>query len=290
MTEVILLYRTYNIWLLGGDQRQLHLARLLGEDGHSIHLYGLDTPNSEENLSQIHRADCVIFPLPVADEDLNLTTPLSHLHIPLKTILPQLSPSQFLCGGRVSPVLQPLFQAHNLVIQDYFTQEELIISNAIPTAEGAIQIAMEQLPITIHDAKVLILGFGRVGQATARRFAALGAEVTAAARNHAQLALAHSMGLKTQPLSPLAGWLCGYDLIINTIPAPVLGAKELSDTREDCLILDLASLPGGVDSSVAHTYKRTLIHALGLPGTVAPATAGKAIQHTIYHMLSDAGF
>ena len=283
------MYRELNIWLLGGDQRQLHLAHSLSADGHTTHLYGLDTPESDADLTQIHRADCIIFPLPVADEDLFLYAPLSHLRISMESILPQLSPSQFLCGGRVSSSLDKVFQNYNLTIQDYFMQEELIVSNAIPTAEGALQIAMEQLPITIHDCQVLILGFGRIGQAAARRFSALGAKVTVAARNYAQLALAHSMSLNTQPLSPLAGWLCSYDLIINTIPAPVLGAKELHDTKEDCLILDLASAPGGVDRSAANIQTRCIIHAPGLPGKVAPATAGRAIQRTIYHMLTETG-
>ena len=36
-------------------------------------------------------------------------------------------------------------------------------------------------------------------------------------------------------------WLCGYDLIINTVPARVLGQEDLEDVNPSCLILDLAS-------------------------------------------------
>ena len=45
-----------------------------------------------------------------------------------------------------------------------FTNEELTILNAIPTAEGAIQIAMEKSLKTVHGSKCLVLGFGRIGK------------------------------------------------------------------------------------------------------------------------------
>ena len=65
-------------------------------------------------------------------------------------------------------------QVRGLTIQDYFAREELAVANAVPTAEGAVQLAMEHLPITIHGARVLVVGFGRVGRTTAQRFQALG--------------------------------------------------------------------------------------------------------------------
>ena len=33
-----------NFWVVGGDQRQVWLARLLAEDGHTVHTYALDLP------------------------------------------------------------------------------------------------------------------------------------------------------------------------------------------------------------------------------------------------------
>ena len=162
------------------------------------------------------------------------------------------------------------------------------IANALPTAEGAVQLAMEHLPITIHGSKVLVIGFGRVGRLTAQRFQALGARVSVAARKYDQLAWAQAMGFGAEHLAQLQGWLCGYDLIVNTVPAQVLGREELEDLKPDCLILDLASKPGGVDLAAAAEMGVKVIWALSLPGKVAPVTAGAAIRSTIYNMLREA--
>ena len=163
------------------------------------------------------------------------------------------------------------------------------MGTALPTAEGAIQIAMEQLPITIHGARVLVVGFGRVGRVVAQRMAALGARVSVAARRYESLAWARAMGYGAEKTGQLAGWLCSYDLVVNTVPALVLGEAELADLRPDCLVLDLASRPGGVDPQAAERLGRKVIHALSLPGKVAPVTAGAAIQSTIYNMLHELG-
>ena len=285
-----------NIWVVGGDLRQAKLAQLLAEDGHTVHTYALGESQepvpsltAEVTLRRVEKADCVILPLTVTAGNGLLNAPLSILEHPLAPILDQLAPRQFLCGGRIDQTVCAMARERGLTIHDYFAREELAVANAVPTAEGAVQLAMEHLPITIHGSKVLVIGFGRVGRLTAQRFQALGARVSVAARRYDQLAWAKAMGLGGEHLAHLKGWLCGYDLIVNTVPAQVLGREELEDIKSDCLILDLASKPGGVDLGAAGELGLTVIWALSLPGKVAPVTAGAAIRDTIYNMLREAG-
>ena len=200
-----------NFWVLGGDMRQGKLAQLLAEDGHRVHTYALEDGaapapglTAEPGLSGAEQADCVVLPLPVSSGGGLLNAPLSRLSPPLTEILAPLSPGQMLCGGRVDPVTAALAAERGLTVRDYFAREELAVANAVPTAEGAIQIAMEQLPITIHGARVLVVGFGRVGRALAQRLAALGARVTVAARRYESLAWAQATGL-SRPASWPAG-------------------------------------------------------------------------------------
>lgn len=283
-------------WVVGGDLRQAHLAQLLARDGHTVCTYALEqgahaAPDAQVQTTPacIDRADCVIFPLPVCSAPGKLTAPLSGQEHPLSPISALLAPAQIICGGRFDTETLAVFSQQGLSVHDYFAREELTVANAVPTAEGALQIAMEELPITIHNARVLVIGFGRVGKLTAHRFAALGAHVTVAARSWTQLSWAQTMGFSTRHTGEPAGILTGYDLVINTAPAQILGCEELAGLKDDGLIIDLASKPGGVDMEAAARLGRRVIWALSLPGKVAPVTAGACIRDTIYHILREAG-
>ena len=285
-----------NIWILGGDLRQAYLAALLREDGHRIQTFALEqVPPTlslpcADSLDGLSQAELVILPMPVtAGSDEILFSPLSVHTVPLTHILRELTPRQWICAGRVSPAVAALFQERGLSIYDYFTREELIVANCVPTAEGAIQLAMEHLPITIHQAKVLVTGCGRVGKLTAQRFAALGAKVSVAARKYEQLAWAECHGFTPVPLVQMPRQLSQYQIILNTVPALLFGPEELAALAPECLVLDLASNPGGVDMQSAERLGRKVIHALSLPGKVAPASAGQIIRDAIYHTLQDAG-
>lgn len=285
--------RTHQFWILGGDHRQEKLAGLLAEDGHDVHTFALDQADlpkeitQETDLTDLPKADCVILPLPVIQDSPYLNTPLSAFRHPVPPLLPHFTPGQTLVGGLVSPWFYRVCAENNLGIQDYFQREELAIANAVPTAEGAVSIALQDLAVTLHNARALVLGYGRVGKLVAQRFAALGAHVTVAARRFEALAWAEAYGHQTLALQGLAGYLCGFDVVINTIPTQILTRELLEDLKPDCLVIDLASKPGGVDLFAATDLGVRVVWALSLPGKVAPVSAALALKNTIYNMLRE---
>ena len=82
-----------NIWVVGGDMRQVKLAEALADDGHSVHTFALERsgealPGRRENsLDGVALADCVVLPLPVAAEGSVLNTPLSGRSCRLEQLL-----------------------------------------------------------------------------------------------------------------------------------------------------------------------------------------------------------
>lgn len=284
-----------NLWVAGGDMRQAKLAELLAADGHTVHAYALerlgvlDGVEMEESLEGAALADCVVLPLPAAGEGSLLNAPLSGRKHPLALVLDALRPGQVICAGMVGPQTAALAADRGLTLHDYFAREELAVANAVPTAEGAIQLAMEELPITLHGARVLVIGYGRLGRVLADRLAGLKARVSVAARRYADLAWAENCGYGVEHTGQLEGWLCGYDLVVNTVPVRVLREAELADLKPGCLVIDLASKPGGVDFDAAARLGVKAFWALSLPGKVAPVTAGKSIKTTIYNILTELG-
>ena len=285
-----MLKQSRTIWVVGGDLRQVELARLLTEDGHCVQTYAMEhrpspSPLSgSDTLQGLEGADCVILPLPLCVEDGMLNAPLSGRKIPVRTVLDQLRPGQFVCAGRVSLPVEQYARSRSVKLRDYFQREELAVMNAVPTVEGALQIAMEELPTTLFGTRVLVIGFGRLGRLLAHRLRGLGAKVTVSARKYADLAWIEAYGCCSEHTDELDGWLGGYRLVINTVPALVLDRARLHDLDEGALVIDLASRPGGVDYAAAAELGVKALHALSLPGKVAPATSGKIIRDTIYHM------
>ena len=199
------------------------------------------------------------------------------------------APGALVLAGRPDAALRRLAEQRGLELIDYYARPELVRLNAVPTAEGCLALLLQMRDSTIWQSRFLVLGYGRVGRATAGRFAALGARVSVAARKYADLAWAEAAGHGVEHIGELSGWLCGYDLLVNTVPARVLGEKELAELRKGCLVIDLASRPGGVDFEAAAQLGVKAIWALSLPGKVAPVTSGRYIRDTIYNILRELG-
>ncbi|HHW13536.1 MAG TPA: dipicolinate synthase subunit DpsA, partial [Firmicutes bacterium] len=164
--------------------------------------------------------------------------------------------------------------------------DEIAILNSIPTAEGALQLAFQELPITIHGSTCFVLGFGRCGLTLGRDLRALGARTVVFARDPAQRARAEEMGLIPKPLADLAELAGEADCVFNTVPALVLTRRELSAMRKEAVVFDLASPPGGTDFAAAEELGIKAILAPGLPGKVAPVTAGRILARTVPDLIA----
>lgn len=242
------------ILVAGGDLRQVYLAEILTRK-YKVYITGFDKNivHSEKAIltdglmSIPERADYIILPLPVSHDGVMVNTPFFKYSIPLDNLVNILTEDGLVFGGKFSDSAKDLFESHGIETVDYLEREELTVLNAVPTAEGAVQIAMEEVPTTIFGQKILITGFGRITKVLVKILNGMGADVSITARKYADLAWAEIFGCKGIHISQAEESLGEYDIIFNTVPAVLLGEKQLSLLKKNCLVIDLASKPGGAD-------------------------------------------
>ncbi len=283
------------IGILGGDMRQTALARRLSNMGFETAAWGL--PSDGDLGGSVRCGDwrgavagsrAVILPLPASVDGVRVNASLtSGYELRMSHLMNELSADTLLIGGKFDFGIKEAAKENNILLLDYFECEELQIKNAVPTAEGAVEIAMREMPITLFGAKTLVCGYGRIGKVLARLLRSIGAEVFVSARRPEDLAFAAVSGLSPVRFGSkeFRDVAAHADVIFNTVPAKILD-KALIDSLENChLIVDLASGKGGTDFTAAASRGIKAIHALSLPGKVAPFTAGQIICDCVLELL-----
>ena len=276
--------------ILGGDNRSLYSGEYLEKQGLKVCYYAFNQTDCYETLSDaISEATTVILPLPCTRDRLALNTPLFENKILLSDILALLTPEKMVFGGQLPKGFCEELDEKGVKYCDYFALDELAVYNAVPTAEGVIQVLMEELPITIHGMNCAVLGYGKVGKILASTLRAMGSKVTVFARKATDFAIAHADGLEWEEISDLKNKKHNFNAIINTVPTLILGAAELDEINPDCLLVEIASAPFGIDFQAAKERALKVIKASSLPGKVAPQTAGEIIGRSVLPIINARG-
>ena len=273
--------------------RSLAAAEGLAENGFECAVCGFDAcvkipetlTRADDMVSAMEKASAVILPIPATADKLRVNCPFSEKEIYLVSVLSLLKEDQLLLGGMFDKKIRDVHEK----MTDISEREDFSLLNAAPTAEGAIGIAMEELPVTMQDSFMSVLGFGRVGKALAFRLKSLGAHVTVVSEDTDELAFAESFAFPTLPLDEINEAFDGKDCVFNTIPFPVVTDRVLSEVPPSTLIIDLASRPGGVDREAASERGIKTVWALGIPGKTSPTTAGSIIRKTVTNVLHEEG-
>ena len=279
-----------DILIAGGDQRQLYCAqRLSREFGTAV--LGFDDEyitgdmNAEiADSSSERRYDCAVLPVVPLDSSGEINTPCSKDSVSAGTIRNMLRADALIFAGKADEQLRRAFQG--MEICEYLSCGELVLRNAVPTAEGVVQIVLEELPVTINGLKALVVGMGRCGSVIAALLRSFGAEVTVAVRSAEGAAKARVAGVKAVRMEDMG---TDYGLVVNTAPSHVFDRERLSGFSRDTLFIDIASKPGGIDMEAARELGIKAVWALGIPGRTAPVTSGEIIAETVAEKLAERG-
>ena len=129
--------------VIGTDARLAAAGRALARAGFAV-----------GGPEQTALADYILLPLP-----------LDESRTPLAELLRAAKPGALALGGKLSAQARQIAAEAGVELVDYFAREELILCNAIPTAEGCIGILMAERTRTLWNSAILLAGFGPVGQA-----------------------------------------------------------------------------------------------------------------------------
>ncbi len=260
------------ITLVGGDDRLIMLKEKLEDEGFFVDTLGL----FENDNGRIETSDIIIFPIPTTKDRKTVFCPKTNRKIPLSEI------GQRIDNDRLVLSCNYIFENKNNI--DFGALDSYALLNAVPTAEGAIKLAIENTDFTLWKSKILVIGFGRVGKILADRLKSLGADVTISARKAKDFAMISALGFDYIDTNSLNRESLPFDIIFNTVDVNVIGNEKLEDLKCD-LIIDLSTF-GGFDLSFAKECGLNVIKAPALPIKTAIRTAAQILFQTVMQIIN----
>ncbi len=258
------------ILILGGDARMKAAYNKLLRQNLEVSTLGL----FDGDNGNVAEADILLFPVPTTRDGKNVYCPLTNAALPLDIANDAKETAIILSGGYN-------FSRTHI---NYLNDDGYCLLNAVPTAEGAIAAAIGATDFTLWGSRVLVIGAGRVARILYDRLKALGCSLTVSARKQSDFCLLDALSIKhihTRDAALTAGQ---YDIIFNTVDVPIF--KGALENLKNTYVFDLSS-KGCMDYSKA---KELGIHAQmlpGIPGKIAPVTAGKIIAQMVMQYIEE---
>ncbi|EGL81931.1 dipicolinic acid synthetase, A subunit [Caldalkalibacillus thermarum TA2.A1] len=283
-----------HVAFIGGDARQIEVIKKCSELDATILLIGFNRLESQypgatkvnPSPEIFEEVDALILPVVGTQDDGIVESIFSDQIIILKDEWLEALPDHcVIYTGMSTPYLEQLASKYNLKLVQLLERDDVAIYNSIPTVEGALMMAIQNTDITLHGSHCVVLGLGRVGMTLARTLHAIGAKVFVGARKKEHLARIYEMSLTPFHLQEIKQYVQHCDILFNTIPSKVVPAEVIVHLPSHALIIDLASNPGGVDFRFAEKRGIKALLAPGLPGIVAPKTAGRILANVVTQLL-----
>lgn len=275
--------------VIGGDARLWFCAGRLAERGYPVSSCCLSAPpppgvSDEPSPDRaISGAQAIILPIPA-------TTDGEHIrgaeHYTAGEILSLCHGGSLLFGGNFNADLIASARRAGVTAVDYLNLEPFVLRNAYLTAQAALGILLSELPVCLYNAKIALIGFGRISKFLSRMLLMLGTRVTVFARREEDRTMASLLGITPYPTDALceAGILSPYTAVVNTAPAKLLRPDCICALSPGSLLLELASGSDNLPIPGKNSGVR-LLTAHSLPGKCFPRSAGEIVSDTSEEVL-----
>ena len=269
--------------LVGGDRREQEIARRAALTGATVRAFGIPWPDrgidgvslASDARTALDGARFALFPIPGIAIDGALFAPAiaPERIFPNADLLSVMAPDAHIVLGAADEGLRAAAEQCGIGLHEYEGDVRLMLLRGPAIIEGTIKVIVENTDRTIHDGQVCVVGQGTIGTLLTRTLVLLGAHTYVAARNPVQRAAAHAAGAQTLPLEELPELAATLDVVLSTVPAPVVGPEVIARLPDHALVVDLAAPPGGADLAAAEARGLKAVWARGL-GSRAPVTVG----------------
>ena len=246
------------ILILGGDKRMSFAADYLKKQNVYCDYFN-ESVTKDMDLSKY---DFVTLPIPTRIDEKALS---------LK--------NQILITGNYSP------EYKNYI--DICKRKDFMLLNAVPTAEAAISVAIENVKQTLWNSKILIIGNGCIGKILANRLRSFCNDITITARKNDDFSFIEALNYNYYETKYIKDIIENFDIIFNTVPYPVVLKEEISKCNSNCVLIELSSAPFGIDKIEAEKRNIKYIYAPALPGKYFPKTAGEIIGKCIKNIINE---
>lgn len=296
-------------YVVGGDRRSCYMSLCLSENGSNVfHFDPYDADllrhspviiisgasgvgfrrliEGECASPSAERLKAIILPVPVTrdGEFVNGRTLLT-----VSSILECSQEFDIVFGGGIGKYMADT-NDNSPYVFDFLADDIVAERNAVATAEGAVCDAEELSDINIDGSVCLVTGFGKCAKVLAKRLASWGADVIVMARRPKQRSDAALCGYKVMSFEDIPIYrhiLSEVDFCFNTVPARVVCEDILSQFPRGVVIVDIASMPGGVDFDYCKEHDIPYRHSLGIPGKLSPRTSGIILADAAMKVVSD---
>lgn len=267
-----------SIFVCGGDLRSGYIAGYFEERGYRVETYGHKKEN--EKLKNAANCDIVVLGLPALKGGF-VNMPLSDIELSFGELASVLKKGTAAFGGRFSDTDKKEAHSLGLTVFDYSEDEIFQTENALYTAEGALSAIIGGTDISLCGMKILITGGGRISKALCALLANAPCKTDVYARSALQRTFFEMRGhAVTDRLEDLSA----YDVIVNTVPADILGENVIKTARRGALVVDLSARPGYVDVLLCQKYSLAHLYLPGIPLKSAPRSAGIAAARAVERM------
>lgn len=266
--------------VVGGDRRSCLLTEEIRRRGFSVETLGIIPGDTA--LVRPEKADVVLLPYPFSQKEGIIRNQLG-IELTLSSFLGRLKPGTVVFyHGRTE-----CMDRDDLCWKLYDSDPLFHKENARISAEGALSALMLATEDSLYNMHCLVTGYGEFGQAITKQLVTFGGKVTVAARRQEALELARKDGARALLLFALEKELPDADVVLNTVPAPILGDRFLEKLPTHCLMMELASQPGGFDQQKARELHMPVISLPGIPGKYAPLAAAKALLKAVLNVMKE---